>query len=114
MEPFASYLQGCRIESQYTLPNTPKLNDIDERRNGTPMDMVRSMMNICQVPESLWGEPLKTIIYILNGVLSNFVLKTPFESWTGRKPSLNYLRVWRCLADIKICNQQIKKLIQIE
>jgi hypothetical protein len=34
----------------------------------------------------------------------------PYELWTGRKPSLNYLCVWGCLAEAKIFNPNTGKL----
>ena len=36
--------------------------------------------------------------------------KTPYELWTGRKPTLNYLRVWGCAVEAKLFNPQLKKL----
>ena len=53
---------------------------------------------------------IKTAIHILNIVLSELVPKTPYELWTGKKPSLNYLRVWGCLAEAKVFNPNIGKL----
>jgi hypothetical protein len=38
------------------------------------------------------------------------VPKTPYEMWTGRKPTLNYLHVWGCLAEAKLFNPSIEKL----
>jgi hypothetical protein len=38
------------------------------------------------------------------------VPKTPYELWFGKKPSLNYLRVWGCPAETKLFNPQQKKL----
>jgi hypothetical protein len=55
-------------------------------------------------------EVLKTIIHILNRVPSKSVPKTPFELWTGRKPSLNYLRMWGCPVEAKVFNPNIGKL----
>ena len=62
------------------------------------------------LPISLWMEALKTAIHILNRVPSKSVPKTPYELWTGKKPSLNYLRVWGCLAEAKVFNPNIGKL----
>jgi hypothetical protein len=45
-----------------------------------------------------------------NQVPSKSVPKTPYEMWTGRKPTLNYLHVWGCLAEARIFNQSIGKL----
>lgn len=53
---------------------------------------------------------LKTAVYILNRVPSKAVPKTPFELWTGRKPSLRHLHVWGCRAEDRIYNPHDKKL----
>jgi len=57
------------------------------------MDMVRSMLSKSTVYVSLWMYALKTAMYLLNRVPSKAVQKTPFELWTGRKPSLRHLHV---------------------
>ena len=110
MGPFAKYLQDCGIVPQYTMPGTPEQNGVAERRNRTLKDMMRSMMSRCNLPDFLWGDALKTALYILNRVPSKSVPKTPFELWTGRKPSLNHLRVWGCPAEVKIYNPFETKL----
>ena len=92
------------------MPGTPEQNGVAERHNRTLKDMVRSMMSNCNLPEYLWGEALKTALYILNRVPSKSVPKTPFELWTGRKPSLNHLRVWGCPAEVKIYDPFQSKL----
>ena len=43
-------------------------------------------------------------------VPSKAVLKTPFQLWTGRKPSLRHFHVWGCLAEVRIYNPHEKKL----
>jgi hypothetical protein len=57
------------------------------------MDMVRSILSYSTLLISLWMKALKTVIHILNRVLSKLMPKTPYEMWTGRKPTLNYLHV---------------------
>ena len=75
------------------MPGTLEQNGAAERCNRTLKDMMRSIMSRCNFPKLLWGEALKTTIYILNRVPSKFVPKTPFELWTGRKPSLDHPQV---------------------
>jgi hypothetical protein len=53
---------------------------------------------------------LKTAVHILNRVPSKLVPKTPYEIWTGRKPTLNYLHVWGCTTEAKLFNPSIGKL----
>ena len=74
------------------------------------MDMVRSMLSYSSLPLSSWMYALKTALYLLNRVPSKAVLTTPFELWTGRKPSLRHLHVWGCPSELKIYNPQEKKL----
>ena len=66
--PFARYLEECGIVPQYTMSGSPSMNGVVERRNRTLKDMVRSMICHSNLPESLWGEALKTATYILNRV----------------------------------------------
>ena len=108
--PFAKFLEKKGICAQYTMPGTPQQNGVAERRNRTLKDMVRSMLSYSIVPISMWGEALKTAMYILNRAASKAVPTTPFEVWTDRKPSLRHLHIWGCPAEARIFNPQEKKL----
>ena len=74
------------------------------------MDMVKSMISNSSLPKSLWTYALKTAVYLLNRIPSKAVPKTPFELWTGRKPSLRHLHVWGCPAEARMYNPHEKKL----
>jgi hypothetical protein len=74
------------------------------------MDMVRSILSNSTFSLSLWMEALKTAMHIINRMPSKSVPKIPYELWTGRKPNINYLYVWGCLAKAKIFNPQLGKL----
>jgi transposase InsO family protein len=91
--PFVRFLQKNGIVAQYSMSGDPQQNGVAERRNHTQMDMVRSMLSYSTLPISLWMDDLKTTVHILNQVPSKSVPKTPYEMWTGRKPTLNYLHV---------------------
>jgi hypothetical protein len=56
-------------------------------------EMVRAMLNYSTLLMKLWGEALRTVVHILNKVPTKFVPKTPYELWTGRKPSLSYMHI---------------------
>ena len=77
--PSARFLQENGIIAQYTMLGSPDHNGVDERRNLTLMDMVRSMRINYNLPHFLWTEALKTVVYILNWVPTKAVPKTPFE-----------------------------------
>ncbi|RVW13227.1 Retrovirus-related Pol polyprotein from transposon TNT 1-94 [Vitis vinifera] len=73
-------------------------------------DMVKSMISHSTLPESLWGEAVKTAVYILNRVPSKVIAKTPYELWTSKKPSFRHLHVWRCPAKARPYKPNEKKL----
>jgi hypothetical protein len=61
------------------MPEMSQQNGVAERHNRTLLDMVRSVLSDTTLSEFLWGEALKTTMYILNRVPSKSVPKTPFE-----------------------------------
>ncbi|RVW20958.1 Retrovirus-related Pol polyprotein from transposon TNT 1-94 [Vitis vinifera] len=108
--PFAKYLEECGIVPQYTMPGSPSMNGVAERRNRTLKDMVRSMISHSTLLEKLWGEALKTAAYILNRVPTKAAAKTPYELCTGRKPSLKHFHIWGCPAEARPYKPHEKKL----
>jgi hypothetical protein len=108
--PFARFLQKNGIVAQYSMSGDPQQNGVAERRNHALIDMVRSMLRYSTLPISLWMEALKTVVHILNQVPSKSVPKTPYEIWTGRKSTLNYLHVWSYPTEAKLFNSSIRKL----
>ena len=109
-DPFAKFLEKHGICAQYTMPDTPQQNGVSESHNRTLMNMVRSILSNSSLPILLWMYALKTAMYLLNKVPSKVVQKTPFELWTGRKPSSRHLHVWGCQEKIRTYNPQKKKL----
>ena len=108
--PFAKSLEDSGIVAQFTMPGSPEKNCVAERRNRTLMKMVRSMISRTNLLGFLWGESLKTTLYIMNRVPTKAVPLTHFKLWTGRKPSLNHLKVWGCPAEVKLYNPTLSKL----
>ena len=98
---FDDHLKDCGIVSQLTPPRTPQWNGVSERRNRTLLDMVRSMMSQTDIPISLWGYALETVVFLLNRIPSKAVEKTPYELWTGKRPGLSFLKIWGCEAYVK-------------
>ncbi|RDX90832.1 Copia protein, partial [Mucuna pruriens] len=88
----------CGIVLQYTMSGKPSMNGVTERRNRTLKDI------------SLWGEALKTVVYILNRVQTKAVNKTLYELWTGKEPSINHLHIWGCPIEARPYRQHERKL----
>ena len=72
-----------------------KQNGVVERMNRTLLERVRCMTFHAQVPKTLCGEATAAAAHVLNRTPSKAIsLQTPYEKWTGHKPSLIHLRVF--------------------
>jgi hypothetical protein len=91
---FSNHLKSCGIVPQLMLSRMPQRNGVSMRRNRTLLDMVRSMMSQSNLPLSFWGYALEIAAFTLNRVPSKSVVKTPYEMWTGKSPSLSFLKIW--------------------
>nr|ABA97705.1 retrotransposon protein, putative, Ty1-copia subclass [Oryza sativa Japonica Group] len=85
---FGNHLKECRIVPQLTLPGTPQWNGVSERRNRTLLDM-------------LLGLRSRDTAFTINKVPSKSVDKIPYEIWTGKRPSLSFLKIWGCEVYVK-------------
>lgn len=108
---FDEFLRTCGITRQVTPAYTPEHNGVAERANRTLMEMVRSMLHNAHLPHGFWGLALATATYLRNRSPTRALQQmTPYEAWTGRKPSLKDLRVFGCLAYVHIPKQTRRKL----
>ena len=108
---FKSYCESAGINRHYTAPYTPQQNGVVERRNRTVVAMARSMLKEMKLPSFLWGEAVRHSIYLLNRLPTRALSElTPYEAWTGVKPSLGHIRVFGCIAYMKNLSIQVKKL----
>ena len=103
---FQDYMIEHGITSQLSALGIPQQNGVSERRNRTPLDMVRSMMSFAQLPDWFWGYAVETVVYIVNMVPSKSVLETPYELWRGYKGSLRHFRIWGCPAHVLVQNSK--------
>lgn len=108
---FEEFCKVQGISRQLTAAYTPQQNGVAERKNRTIMNMVRSMLVEKKVPKMFWPEAVKWSVHILNRCPTLAVQnKTPEEAWSGIKPTINYFRVFGCVAHAHIPDQKRSKL----
>lgn len=122
-----NYLAKSGIIHQTSTAYTPQQNGVSERMNRTAIESTRSSLHMRNNRYTdvfkktnnhileLWGEFLKSAIYVLNrtlstSVTSNSSLKTPFELFFKKKPNIKNLRVIGCRAYVHIPDCKRKKL----
>ena len=108
---FNSFCESYGIKRHLTAPYTPQQNGVVERRNRTMMEMARSILEHMHMPNYLWGEAIRHSTYLLNRVATRALNeKTPYEGLRGKKPSIEHLRVFGCIAYAKVDAKLLKKL----
>ncbi|GJY45968.1 retrovirus-related pol polyprotein from transposon TNT 1-94 [Tanacetum coccineum] len=96
---FGEFCNANGITHNFSAPRTPQSNGVVERKNRTLQEMSRTMLNEQSLPQKFWCNAVDTSTYILNRILIRAILgKTPYEILRGRKPTLDYFKVFgsRC------------------
>ncbi|KAG6484843.1 hypothetical protein ZIOFF_053368 [Zingiber officinale] len=102
---FHNFCEDEGVERQLTVRYTPQQNGVTERKNQTIVEMAKSMMHEKGLPKIFWAEAVYTTVYLSNRCPTTAIPnKTPFEAWSGRRPSVNHLKVFG-----SICYSQIPK-----
>nr|GFC37846.1 retrovirus-related Pol polyprotein from transposon TNT 1-94 [Tanacetum cinerariifolium] len=92
---FGKFCNANGITHNFLAPRTPHSNGVVERKNRKHQEMSRTMLNEQSLPQKFWCNTVGTSIYILNQILIRAILgKTPYELLKGRKPTLDYFRVF--------------------
>jgi IS30 family transposase len=99
---FTVYCNEQGIKHYTTTPYSPQQNGVVERRNQSVVEMVRCMLKSKGVPSKYWGEAINTAVYLLNrSPTKSLDGKTPYEAWHGKRPRVDHLRTFGCIAHVK-------------
>ncbi|KAK8936988.1 hypothetical protein KSP39_PZI012089 [Platanthera zijinensis] len=97
--------EGIILET--TAPYSPQSNGVAERKNRTLIEMLNSMLLTAGMPNSFWGEAVRTANHILNRVPHSQLTSTPYELWHGHPCRYDTLKTWGCIAYVRI--QDLKR-----
>lgn len=110
-QEFTTFCNENGIHKQLTAVYTPQKHGVAERKNGTIMNMVRSMLIEKKIPKTFWPEVVNWTINVLNRSPTIAVKsKTPKEAWQGLKPSVEHFRVFSCNSHVHIPDNKRVKL----
>lgn len=108
---FANFYETQGIQRQLTAAYTPQQNGVSERKNRTILNIVRNILTMSGVPKSFWPEAVNWSVHVLNRSLTFSVQNmTPQEAWNGRRPSVDYFRIFGCVAYARIPEEKRRKL----
>ncbi|GFW43299.1 retrovirus-related Pol polyprotein from transposon RE1 [Trichonephila clavipes] len=72
-------------------------------------DGIKTLLKSSEVPHKFWGEALLCFTYAWNRICHKDSNKTPFENYSGRKPSVLHLKPFGCLTYAGVPKQIRKK-----
>ncbi|CAA7032829.1 unnamed protein product [Microthlaspi erraticum] len=108
---FREFCDKHGIKRHLTTAYTPQQNGVAERKNRTIMNMVRTVLREKEIPRSFWPEAVQWANHVLNRSPTVAVTdKTPEEAWSGKKPSVEYFKIFGCVGHVHISDVKRTKL----
>ncbi|CAI7755360.1 unnamed protein product [Closterium sp. NIES-53] len=105
---FTTFVNGKGIVHDLTCPNTPQQNGMAEREMCTAVESVRTMLLHMGVQHHWWHLALRQAVWVRNCLERSTTPPgtTPYQLLTGKKPDLTLARVWGCMVQFMVPEQQ--------
>ena len=108
----ASYFESKGIHHEKTNTYTPQENGIAEWMNRTIVEMAWTFLQDASLPNMYWSFAVNYAIYVINRTPTRTLKEpiTPFEAYTGNKPSVVHLRIFGCKGYVHVPHEKHQKL----
>ncbi|CAI7803844.1 unnamed protein product [Closterium sp. NIES-54] len=105
---FTDFVDGKGIVHDLTCPYTPQQNGMAERKMRTAVESVRTMLLHMGVQHHWWHLALRQAVSVCNFLERSTTPPgtTPYQLLTGKKPDLTLARVWGCMVQFMVPEQQ--------
>ncbi|CAI7890416.1 unnamed protein product [Closterium sp. NIES-54] len=105
---FTEFVDGKGIVHDLTCPYTPQQNGMVEREMRTAVESVRTMLLHMGVQHHWWHLALRQAVWVRNCLERSTTPPgtTPYQLLTGKKPDLTLARVWGCMVQFMVPEQQ--------
>ncbi|GBN13319.1 Retrovirus-related Pol polyprotein from transposon TNT 1-94 [Araneus ventricosus] len=97
-EQLDTYLANSDIFHEKTIPYNSGSNGKAERANRILLERARSLLYESELPLKFWAEVINFSTQVSNVTPRKGKEKIPLETWIGKKPKLNYLKKFGCVA----------------
>ncbi|CAI7734688.1 unnamed protein product [Closterium sp. NIES-53] len=105
------FLEDKGTTHQLSVAYTPQQNGAAERLNRTLIDLARAMLAHAQLDHTWSGAAVQYANWVKSWMGSKGLGgKSPYFMWTRKVPSVSMARVWGCMAQYKVPDQQRRKL----
>ncbi|CAI7891655.1 unnamed protein product [Closterium sp. NIES-53] len=105
---FTDFIDGKGIVHDLTCPYTPQKNGMAEQEMRTAVEFVRTTLLHMGVQHHWWHLALRQAVWVRNCLERSTTPpgKTPYQLLTGKKPDLTLARVWGCMVQFMVPEQQ--------
>ncbi|CAI7898631.1 unnamed protein product [Closterium sp. NIES-53] len=105
---FTDFVDGKGIVHDQTCPYTAQQNGMAEREMRTTVESVRTMLLHMGVQHHWWHLALRQAVWVRNCLERSTTPSgtTPYQLLTGKKPDLTLARVWGCMVQFMVLEQQ--------
>jgi len=102
------YFKERGIRFEYAIRYTQCQDGVAERYNRTLSERARCMMLSWKLPKYLWSEAIYASVYVINRSPTLALQdKVPAEVWSGERQNLKKLRVFGCVAYLRLPKELI-------
>ncbi|KAG7200024.1 hypothetical protein KM043_004791 [Ampulex compressa] len=96
---FNELFRSRGIKRELTVAYNPQRDGVAERANRTILDKTRTMLIGAKLPALFWAEAANTAAYLKNIYpVKGGENETPYQKWSGKQPTVSYLKVFGCVA----------------
>ncbi|CAI5520278.1 unnamed protein product [Closterium sp. Naga37s-1] len=105
---FTNFVNGKGIVHDLTCSYTPQQNGMAEREMRTVVESVWTMLLHMGVQHHWWHLALRQAVWVRNCLERSTTPpgRTPYQLLTGKKPDLTLARVWHCMVQFMVPEQQ--------
>lgn len=107
---FSKFLEDQGIKAERTNTYSPEMDGVSEKFNCTALDGIKTMLKDSGLSDGFWSEALLCYVYTWNRTCHQGNKKTPFELYSGRKPSVKHFKIFGSKAYVGIPRQLRSKL----
>ncbi|CAI7900289.1 unnamed protein product, partial [Closterium sp. NIES-54] len=107
-----AWLKKQGIQRELTTAYSPQSNGVAERANRTILETARALLIESGVGNSMWPHAVRHATVARNKMLTKVGNESwvPLEKWLGRKPPVDMLRVFGCIAVAHVPKKYRSKL----
>jgi hypothetical protein len=107
---FQEAIMKCNYLLEPTAPDAPSQNGLAERPNQSLGTIVRCLLHAAGLGSEYWSFALLHATYLKNRLPHQSIEYTPYQKYTGRKPTAKHLRIFGCPVVVRNLGKRPHKL----